>query len=531
MLNDSTSPVSIHPRLYRLLCKAIETDMSWQIEALGGPVLAWEMKRATRRKLWRGLQIGYCAWLALQAAALFAIFSTSWVLPDEPLSRLELHRTIHLQQIEFLDYYFALLLQFQLVLIITIIPAITASSLGQEKERGTLFALFGTALTSRQILLGKLLGRLILVMPLVLTTLPALVFIATLTGRGLTPLILALAQEAVIALALGAACLLFGIWIRRGTDAMVAAYLFLGLAYLIIRGLTASLPQASWFDPVDNLRELLNEGSQSALVAHLAVWAFLGAVCLRLGWGRLRKVCVEQRDKRPSRRLWAFRPAVGNNPIRWRECYVIGLAPMPILRIVPRWAALLAVATFSAAVVGMIANSFAPGFIPALLRIDLVQAFEELRWRGNKIDECVPLMGLVFILLANLLVGVRCGTSVAEEKRRNTWDDLLLTAQSFREITSGKMWGVLQATVPYIIAYALPVFFLASAGGPNALLTAGMWIILPCAIVFVAALMGIDMLRVPPHMDETRQEGAFWFENERARRQRHLARRRTATDY
>ena len=111
-----------------------------------------------------------------------------------------------------------------------------------------------------------------------------------------------------------------------------------------------------------------------AFVAHLGVWAFLGAVCLALGSGRLRKVCVEQRDKRPSRRLWAFRPAVGNNPIRWRECYVIGLAPMPILRIVPRWLALLAVFTFSAAIAGMIADNLAPGFMTALLQIDLVQA-------------------------------------------------------------------------------------------------------------------------------------------------------------
>ena len=51
----------------------------------------------------------------------------------------------------------------------------------------------------------------------------------------------------------------------------------------------------------------------------------------------------------------------------------------------------------------------------------------------------------------------------------------------------------------------------------------------PCAIVFVAALMGIAMLRVPPDMNETRREGAFWFENERARRQRYLARRASTT--
>lgn len=227
--------------------------------------------------------------------------------------------------------------------------------------RGTLFALFGTQMTSRQILLGKLLGRLILILPLVLTTLPALVFIATLAGRALTPLILALIQEAIAAIALGAACLLFGIWIRRATDAIVASYLFLGLAYVIIRGLTASLPGMFWFDPVENLRKLFTEGSWLRFSAHLAVWAFLGAICLRLGWGRLRKVCVEQRDRRPPRRLWAFRPAVGNDPIRWRECYVIGLAPMPILRIVPRWLAVLAVFTFSAAIAGMIGGISALG--------------------------------------------------------------------------------------------------------------------------------------------------------------------------
>jgi ABC-type transport system involved in multi-copper enzyme maturation permease subunit len=223
----------------------------------------------------------------LPAWALFGtVLSASPVLPNESYSRLELYRIKYSHQLEFLDYYFALLLRYQLVLVIMIIPALTAGSLGQEKERGTLFALFGTELTSRQILQGKLLGRLIAIVPLVLSTLPALVFIATYTGRGMIPLILVLGQETIIAFTADTACLLFGIWI------------------------------------------------------------------------------------------------------------------------------------------------------------------------------------------------------------------------------------------PYTIAYAIPVFILASVGGPSTLLVAGMWIILPCVIVFCAALMGIDMLRVPPEMNETRQEGAFWFENDRAERQR-----------
>jgi ABC-type Na+ efflux pump permease subunit len=154
-----------------------------------------------------------------------------------------------------------------------------------------------------------------------------------------------------------------------------------------------------------------------------------------------------------------------------------------------------------------------------------VWAFEQLWARKKEIKESVPLMGLVFVLLANVLVGVRCGTSVAEEKRRNTWDDLLLTARSFREITTGKMRGILAATVPYVIAYLFPIFILAWIAGPAAVFTAALWTILPCAIVFIAACMGIDMVRVPPDMDETRETGAFWFEKHADSRHREFTSR------
>src|SRR5262249_16377980 len=100
--------------------------MSWPIEALGGPVLAWELKQAARRKLRRSLQISYCAWLMIQALALLgAIDSTTSVLPEAPYRRLDLCRAIYAQQLELLDNYLDLLLQYQLVLVMAIIPAIT----------------------------------------------------------------------------------------------------------------------------------------------------------------------------------------------------------------------------------------------------------------------------------------------------------------------------------------------------------------------------------------------------------------------
>ena len=492
-------------------------------ELLGGPVLAWELKRSGRGYVRRFFAFGYSAWLfVLVIGVLSATRMPDKPPPDPAVSYLEVdpadsyladlhareaHRTL------FLDTYLALLLRFQLMLVIAMTPAIMASCLGQEKERGTLFALFGTELTSRQIVLGKLVGRLSLLVPVFFTALPVLVFMVAVNGRGFAVLIMALGQQITLAIALGSICLLIGIWIRRTADAVIVSYLVLGLCYLAIHGLATQVPGAVCFDPVASLDKLLREGAWLALACNLALCALLGAVCLPVAWGRLREVCLEQRDKLPPRRIWAFRPPVGKDPFRWRECYIIGLAPIPILRMVPRWLGLAGVFAFSAALAGLIAEYVAPGFLTALWNTKFGDAFAGLRRAGDAVAETVWVMGLVFVLFGDMLLLVRCATSVPEEKRRNTWDDLLLTAQSFQEITNGKMWGILQATVPVIIAFALPVCLLAAVGGPKAMFFAAMWIIIPCLVVVGAAMSGIEMMRVPKDMDPTRDGAGYLLEN------------------
>lgn len=511
--------------------------MPWPTDALGGPVLAWGVRRTMRGYLLRGFQIAYCFWLLVQAVSYFgALRSASRnVDPWDPWMGLRTGPSLRREQEDQIQQFFhdyrETLLKFQLVLIIAITPALTASSLGHEKERGTLLAIFCTQLTSWQILVGTLLGRLFLLLPLILTTVPALVFIVTWTEQGLTPVLLALAQQVIVALALGAAGMLFGIWIRKATDAVLACYFCLGMAYLLIEGIAAVVPFATLLLlPWGNLDRLLSERPPLEFVAHLLVWVVLAYVCLRIGCSRLRPVCVEQQDKKPPRRIWAFRPAVGDNPIRWRECYVIGLAPMPIFQIVPRWLAVLCVFGIAMALNALIGCNFSSDFGQGFRNLDPGQVIAGVHPRVYDFNEAAAIMGLVYILLGSLILGIRCGTSVAEEKRRNTWDDLLLTAQSFREITNGKMWGILQATVPYIIAYALPVFVVAGITGKGAFVSALVWILLPTAIVFAAALMGIDMIQVPRHMDETREDGAFWFEKAEARRRAASIQRLESTD-
>src|SRR5262245_19777459 len=228
------------------------------VEALGGPVLVWDSKRAARGYLRTCFTFGYSAWLLLLTVGLLIAASPTSANPPDPAdSYLSDIRASDAQLMLFVDSYVALLLRFQLMLVTAITPAIMASCLGQEKERGTLFALFGTQLTSRQIVVGKLLGRLALIVPLFFTAFPVLVFTVTMSGRGISILILALAQQMIVAFTLGAVCLLFGIWIRRASDAVIVSYVVLGLGYLITRGLTSSMPAAFWFDPVVNLDRLL----------------------------------------------------------------------------------------------------------------------------------------------------------------------------------------------------------------------------------------------------------------------------------
>ena len=92
------------------------------------------------------------------------------------------------------------------------------------------------------------------------------------------------------------------------------------------------------------------------------------------------------------------------------------------------------------------------GFASALLEANVALALADLHGAGEQVGKVMPPLGFSFIFLAEILVGVRGGASVAEEKRRKIWNELLLTAQSFREITRSKMWGVLSATVPDAIA-------------------------------------------------------------------------------
>src|SRR5439155_15787681 len=73
------------------------------------------------------------------------------------------------------------------------------------------------------------------------------------------------------------------------------------------------------------------------------------------------------------------------------------------------------------------------------------------------------------LLISSLIVGIRCSGAVTGERERQTWEALLLTPLAIRELIHGKLGGILGATYPYLLAYAVPAVTMALVLDPEEL--------------------------------------------------------------
>ena len=86
------------------------------------------------------------------------------------------------------------------------------------------------------------------------------------------------------------------------------------------------------------------------------------------------------------------------------------------------------------------------------------------------------IQSLVVMLLASLVVGIRCSGAITGERERQTWEALLLTPLSARQVVRGKLWGIMGASYWYLLAYAAPAAVLSALGGLLALWWTVLWL-------------------------------------------------------
>lgn len=437
-----------------------------------GPVFYVEMVAVARRARYYWLRLLYCS------ALLFFLWTTytsaySWrqVQGREGFTIAELS--------QFGLSMFATIATVQAVAVALLTPALVAGVISDERERKTLHYLMASSLSSAEIVLGKLLARLLVVGVILALGLPV-ASLLTLFG-GVDPVIVALTYLGTFTLAffLASLSVLVSVYAAKPRSAIVKTYLILMfwviLPYFVLmvllwlsgwsgNNLTFASQLDEWLNPLgmSGLFSPLAMGRGSSVVPVL-LWRFALQVIWGLvfaGWAtlRLRPVFRKSSDKvvrsekkgvrrvirRIGIRLWP-KPACGNDPMIWKEVFFIRgnvagrvlvlLAAGPILLIVAYWYVYLG----WRAAGELLINGYAPS-VPSYQIFSARQGFAEFA-------RATITGGYVFCLLGICAAGA---TSLTSERERDTWVSLTASPLTSWEIIRGKMLGAL-ASIRWLV--------------------------------------------------------------------------------
>src|SRR5438270_3797746 len=196
-----------------------------------GPVLAQELLLGSRRSRQHLFRRIYTGWLAAQLLFFYYLYLMHanvmghwwWGSAINPYAASD-----------FAASFVGKLVYQQLILVLLATPAFIAGAITDEKASGTLQYLLAADLTSWEVLFGKLLGRSTQVAMLALAALPVICFVGVFGGLSVALLCGIVAVSVAPLFALGSLSLLASVWARQTRDAVLGAYLFLGLGYLFL---------------------------------------------------------------------------------------------------------------------------------------------------------------------------------------------------------------------------------------------------------------------------------------------------------
>jgi ABC-type transport system involved in multi-copper enzyme maturation permease subunit len=227
---------------------------------LVGPLFFYDLVRLARRGRGTALRFVYGAALLL---ALGFIYNRHFPGTDL-LSLSGTGQWVSLrEQAAFAQAFATTLLLAQNVAVLVLTPAYLAGAVAEEKEKKTLPLLFTTALTSREIIVGKMLGRLAHIGGVLLVALPVLSLAQLWGGVDLAVILAGCAVTALTLLSVGALSLFFSTTANTVLSALVGAYAAsaaLGLGCLCQGGGYA-------FSPISFVMELDRRMTQGAEVS------------------------------------------------------------------------------------------------------------------------------------------------------------------------------------------------------------------------------------------------------------------------
>jgi len=428
---------------------------------LFGPVLFYDLVRTGRRT--RNILLR-----SIYALALLLVLYTAYMEFAHTIQMIqtqsglidanERNQVLTKELAKFAESFFIMFMEVQFVGIFLLTPAFAAGAIAEEKDRRTLEYLLGTDLDNREIVLGKLISRLIGLVLLVLTGLPILSLVQLWGGVDPDLMLSGFAVSGLTILSLAGLSILCSVYTKRPRDAIVLSYLAV-VAYLGLSGLSywliatprpggAPLVLESWSDLVEwfssgNLfvvvhkvrkaqaQGLLLEQILPGLMGNYALVHGLFALSTTLmAVVRLREVAmVESQVRRRQRRRyrWIPRPSVRGRPMLWKEINLeSGLGFNWLGRIV---LACIILASFLPAI--YVGSDY---LLDSPFRMPWIRVEEA-------INQWVRTVGTIVATLVLLGIGIRAAGAVSGERDKQTLDSLLTSPLQTQEILFAKWLG------------------------------------------------------------------------------------------
>jgi ABC-type transport system involved in multi-copper enzyme maturation permease subunit len=376
----------------------------------------------------------------------------------------------------------------QMLLVLTLTPALVAGVIADEKQRKTLHYLLASRLSGPEIVIGKLLARMLHVGVLLAVSVPVLSMLVLLGG--IDPMVILLSCGAAASSAWFLAAL--SIWVstiaRRVREALFVAYglefLWLFFPFIFRQSPSVGWPLADrilneaidWLavsSPAELVRELismLQSGSTSILssmivmieiqlvaglvLAALAAWQVRRVFRAQEGAGECRRGLRGFLSGRRTMRVWR-RPELGDRPMLWKELFTSRARGLTRL-----------VAVLLTLVVGVFLLYWTIWF-GAMAFMEMhdngyvaTQSFwyaqvERARFFGF-VQIVVPLLYVAGILS----VAGAAAAAITSEHEDDTWTSLTATDLTPREIVLAKLLGA----VWRLRRIAVVIFLLTSVG-------------------------------------------------------------------
>jgi len=362
-------------------------------------------------------------------------------------------------------------------------PAVMAGSLAGEKERGVLALLLTTRVRSREIVTGRLVGKLAQVGMILLACVPALAWLAGMKGIGVVDFLIYLILPISVAIGGGGLAALASTLSRRGRDALLSVYL-IDLFFMLtpLAKMFGVAPGAmDWvaaLNPFVGLSALVYADQPKLSWISSGIWLSIGVLGVAVASWRLRPSCLAPLDgdriSRRSKRPYFVPPINEDKPMLWKELFIERVGTLGRFG---KWAGIFLVVMMGGGslvlTVMMVADVFGVG------------SYKLADWSRYQLESWIGGSGTFITCLIQWAIGIRAAVSISSERERGTWDALLTSPLDANSIVLAKLWGSLHA-LRWLVISAFVAWILGAATEAISIDTAVRW---GLDVLFVGAFM------------------------------------------